>query len=318
MLLSLPLVKSITHKAQSKMAQRRVAVVTGANKGIGFHVVKLLCTRFQGDVFLCSRDQKRGETAVSELNSIGLKPLFFKLDISNHDDLVSLKNRLEKEYGGVDLLVNNAAISALPDKTKTEEENINAQVKTVKTNYFDTAAVCDTLLPIVKGGGRVVNVSSAVGMLKFLKNESIAAQLNSPQLTRERLDEIAHKYVEDLKNGCDEINGWPLKGFAYTSSKILLSALTFLQQRQMSEKKVAVFAVHPGYVKTDLTRNRGFLTPEQGAGSIVFASLDAQPGDEYKGKIIFPPDTARDWLSDDVFGTGMSVDHIINLMKTHS
>lgn len=300
------------------MAQRKVAVVTGANKGIGFQVVKLLCSRFDGDVFLSSRDSKRGESAVSELKGIGLKALFFKLDISNHDDLVALKATLEREYAGVDLLVNNAAISALPDKSKTQEENIKGQVSTVKTNYFDTAAVCDTLFPIVKSGGRVVNVSSAVGMLKFLKNESIARELSSPQLTRKRLDEIANKYIDDLRNGCDETNGWPLKGFAYTSSKILVSALTFLQQRQMAEKNVAVFAVHPGYVKTDLTRNRGHSTPEEGARSIVFACLQAQPGDQYKGAIIFPPDIARDWLSDDVFGTGMSVDHIISLMKTHS
>ena len=296
------------------MRSQRVAVVTGANKGIGFQVVKILCEKFDGDVFLCSRNQGRGEHAVEELRKIGLNPYFFKLDIGDRGDVQQLKKKLHAEYGGIDLLINNAAINFVPREDKTPEENIKSQVDTVNTNYFATAWLCDDIFPMMKSGSRVVNVSSSAGMLSFLKNEAITAELSSASLTRARLDEIALQYINDLQNGTDNENGWPLRGYAYFSSKILLSALTWVQQRDMAEKNVAVFAAHPGYVQTDMTAGMGDLTPEQGAESIIFAALEAQPGDEYKRKIIFPSNEPRDWLCDNVFQNGMSVDHVLEFM----
>lgn len=294
---------------------RRVAVVTGSNKGIGLQVVKILSSRFDGDVFLCSRDQIKGSAAVEQLKETGLKPLFFKLDICDQNDIQRLKSKLETEYNGIDVLINNAAI-LLPERPDlTDEQNLENQVNTIKTNYFATAAVCDTLLPIVKPGGRMVNVTSSGGMLKMLKNEAIAKTLSDPQLTRETLDQVANQYIEDLKRGQDEMNGWPVKGFAYLPSKILVSALTWIQQRDMAPKNVAVFAAHPGFVQTDMTQGTGEMTAEQGAESIVFAALEAQPGDQFKCKIIFPGAEARDWQSENVFVEGLTADQVIGYMK---
>ncbi|KAK3591765.1 hypothetical protein CHS0354_019537 [Potamilus streckersoni] len=90
---------------------KRVAVVTGANKGIGFAIVRGLCKQFQGDVFLTARDEDRGMKAVEDLKKEGLNPLFHQLDISDPTSIQTLKAFLQKQYGGLDILVNNAAIA---------------------------------------------------------------------------------------------------------------------------------------------------------------------------------------------------------------
>ena len=88
----------------------RVALVTGANKGIGLAIVRDLCRRFSGDVVLTARDEARGRAAVQQLQGEGLSPRFHLLDIDNQQSIHALRDFLRKEYGGLDVLVNNAAV----------------------------------------------------------------------------------------------------------------------------------------------------------------------------------------------------------------
>ncbi|CAG0898615.1 unnamed protein product [Darwinula stevensoni] len=89
----------------------RVAVVTGSNKGIGHEVVRQLCSKFHGLVYLTARDEKRGRKAVQELEKEGLKPCFHQLDIDDQKSIEKLRDFLQEKHGGLDLLVNNAAIA---------------------------------------------------------------------------------------------------------------------------------------------------------------------------------------------------------------
>lgn len=89
---------------------RPVALVTGANKGIGFEITRDLCRKFSGDVVLAARDEARGHTAVQKLQAEGLSPRFHQLDIDNPQSIRALRDFLLKEYGGLDVLVNNAGI----------------------------------------------------------------------------------------------------------------------------------------------------------------------------------------------------------------
>ena len=88
----------------------RVAVVTGANKGIGLAIVRGLCKKFTGDVFLTARDEERGRAAVALLNSEGLSPKFHQLDICSQESVDNLKKFIVEKYGGVDVLINNAGM----------------------------------------------------------------------------------------------------------------------------------------------------------------------------------------------------------------
>jgi len=118
---------------------KKVAVVTGSNKGIGLAIVRGLCKAFNGDVYLTARNEERGKNAVSVLEREGLKPKFHILDINNHESILNLKDYLETHYKGLDLLVNNAAICYNDDSN--EPLHIMAR-ETVKVNYFMYVRYC--------------------------------------------------------------------------------------------------------------------------------------------------------------------------------
>jgi len=79
----------------------KVAIVTGSNKGIGLAIVRKMCKEFSGDVILTARDESRGRTAVSQLEGEGLHPKFHQLDIDSRDSITTLKEFIEKNYGGI-------------------------------------------------------------------------------------------------------------------------------------------------------------------------------------------------------------------------
>ena len=92
------------------MASKKVAVVTGANKGIGLAIVRRLCKEFNGDTVLTSRDETLGREAIRTLEHEGLRPMYHQLDITSQESIDQLKSFLLAQYGGLDILVNNAAI----------------------------------------------------------------------------------------------------------------------------------------------------------------------------------------------------------------
>uniref|UniRef100_A0A8C1LNP6 Carbonyl reductase 1 n=1 Tax=Cyprinus carpio TaxID=7962 RepID=A0A8C1LNP6_CYPCA len=106
----------------SKAYIGKVALVTGGNKGIGFAIVRAMCKDFAGDVYLTARDVGRGTAAVDSLKKEGLAPLFHQLDINDPDSVRSARDFFTEKYGGLDVLVNNAAESFLfqpsPQKNK--------------------------------------------------------------------------------------------------------------------------------------------------------------------------------------------------------
>ncbi len=101
----------------------RVAVVTGSNKGIGLAIVRRLCKEFDGDVILTSRDERLGKEAIEKLEAEGLKPKYHQLDITSSESIDRLKQHLVQQYGGVDVLVNNAAISYKTASTGTVHQD---------------------------------------------------------------------------------------------------------------------------------------------------------------------------------------------------
>ena len=139
-----------------------VAVVTGSNKGIGLSIVRALCHKYQGDVFLTSRDEARGQAAVETLRKEGLQPKYHVLDITKPESVLKLRDFMKEKYGGIDVLVNNVGIAFMDYNT----HGFPAQVKiTLETNYWATKSACQILFPVLRAGARVVNLSSALGHL---------------------------------------------------------------------------------------------------------------------------------------------------------
>ncbi len=171
-----------------------ISQVTGANRGIGFGIVKELCLKFNGRVYLTSRNESKGLAAVAELKQLGLHPLYHQLDIDDESSILRLRDSLLKEHGGLDVLVNNAGINIFPDAPDTFHERA---VKIVGTNFFSTCKVCEILFPIMRAHARVVNVSSSVGHLTILPPGSEQKdKFASTHLSYKELRNLMEDYIE--------------------------------------------------------------------------------------------------------------------------
>ncbi|XP_021941630.1 carbonyl reductase [NADPH] 1-like [Zootermopsis nevadensis] len=249
----------------------KVAIVTGGNKGIGYGIVKGLCEKFNGTVYLTARNVGRGEAAVAELKKLGLKPKFHQLDITDQNSLDTFYDYMKKEYGGIDVLVNNAAIAY----KVTATEPFGEQAKnTLHVNYFSLLNACHTLFPLLNPHARVVNLSSSAGHLARIPGQKLKKKLSSPTLTEDQLSDLMKQFIESATEGKHQQDGWP--NSAYSVSKVAVSALTFIQQHAFDadpREDLVVNAVHPGYVDTDMTSHKGPLTIEEGADAAVYLAL---------------------------------------------
>lgn len=265
----------------------KVAVVTGANKGIGFAIVEKLCSELQdGIIYLTARNRELGKQALEKVKSTTVlnrkckDVRFFELDITKRSTIESFKEHLQKEHNGFDILINNAAICykvyswniemGQKDNTPFAEQ----AEKTMATNYFGTKAVCDILFPILKPHARVVNISSESGYLEQVTNSSLREKFNSPTLSYGELDALVNQFIEAAETGTDKKLGFSHD--PYGMSKVATTALTSVQQGQFDSdprQDIVVNACCPGFVATDMTSYKGPLKPIQGAETPVYLAF---------------------------------------------
>jgi len=215
---------------------KKVAVVTGANRGIGFETCRQLAKHGM-KVVLTSRDKVKGDAAAERLRSEGLDIDFLPLDVSDDASVQELARQIKKTYGRVDVLVNNAGIM-IDGKTRDTEAGtsvMQAKVETLRltmeVNVYGALRVTQALLPLMpKDGARIVNVSSGMGQLSDM-------------------------------NG-----GWP----GYRISKTGLNALTRIFADELKQTGIRVNSICPGWVKTDMGGAGATRTPQQGADTIVW------------------------------------------------
>ncbi|XP_017767427.1 PREDICTED: carbonyl reductase [NADPH] 1-like [Eufriesea mexicana] len=274
----------------------RLAIVTGGNKGIGFAIVKQLCKQFDGVVYLTARDVTRGLNAIKQLEEKNLKPKFHQLDVSDENSISTFRDYIEKNYEGIDILVNNAAIAF--KMAASEPFSVQAE-ETLKINYFSLRKVCSKLYPLLKPHARVVHLSSSCGRLSLIPSKELRERFTDPNLTEEELDKIMHEFVNAAKANKHLENGW--SNSAYVASKVGVSALARVHQKMFnsdSREDLVVNSVHPGYVATDMSSYKGNLTPDQGAEAPVFCALLPENTD-IKGKYIWYDKTLVEWTKDE-------------------
>jgi len=169
-----------------------------------------------------------------------------------------LAEYLKKKYQGFDILINNAGMAFKGDAF---DENVART--TLETNYFGTLRVCQKLIPLIKEGGRVVNVSSSAGKPSKLSSD-LKNKIVSPNLTIDELSLYMNKFIQDVAKGTWKQEGWPTT--TYGVSKIGETALTRILAREFKDKKILINACCPGWIKTDMTSNNPAAgEPEQGA-----------------------------------------------------
>ena len=140
----------------------KVAIVTGANRGIGLATVRNIIPLFEGHVYLTSRSEEQGREAVAKLKDDGLECYFCHLDLNDETSILKVRDTMVAAYGGIDVLINNAGMAF---KVKAPDPFGHQARVTVDNNYYGTKRVCDILFPVLKAGSRVVNLSSSLGHL---------------------------------------------------------------------------------------------------------------------------------------------------------
>ncbi len=221
--------------------KRKTALVTGANKGIGYEIAAGLA-RLGFRVGVGARDTARRNEAVEKLRADGLDVFGVPLDVTD-DVSVAAAAALIDEEGGLDVLVNNAAITGgMPQEpTKVSPEQV---LRVVDTNVVGVIRVTNAMLPMLRRAEspRIVNVSSTVGSLTLQTAQAEAVG--------------------------------PISA-AYSPSKTFLNAVTVQYAKELADTTILVNAGCPGYVSTDLNGHRGTRTPEQGAA--IFLELATLP-----------------------------------------
>jgi len=279
----------------------KIAVVTGGNKGIGYGIVRALCKKFEGTVYLTARDEGRGLAAVEELKKEGLVAKFHLLDIDSLESIQRFRDYVKSSYGGLDVLVNNAAMAYKVAATEpfAEQAEVSCRV-----NFIGTLNVCNELFPLLRKHGRVVHVSSSAGHLQRINGQEpesieLRKQFADPELTTAKLIEIIDTFVSLTKQAKHRENGWP--NSAYSVSKVAVSALTRIQQRELDQSRpdddLVVNSVHPGYVDTDMTSHKGELTIDQGADAPVHLALLPPNVKEPRGGYVWHNKAIVDWVN---------------------
>ncbi|XP_035456826.1 carbonyl reductase [NADPH] 3-like [Spodoptera frugiperda] len=257
----------------------KVAVVTGANKGIGFAIVRGLCKRFEGAVYLTSRNVERGAAAVAALEREGLRPRYHQLDITDTHSLETFRDYIKKNYDGIDILVNNAGIAF--GRNATDPVAIQAE-QTLHVNYFALVTTCDILFPVLKNGARVVNISSSYAHLSNIPSLALRDKLKDEKLTVAGLSALMQQYVDAAKQGTQAAE-WGNSSLVV--AKVGVTALSNIHQRMYMDRDLKINSVHPGYVDTDMSSHNGPMTIDEGAVAPLYVALDAP--DTLRGQLVW-------------------------------
>jgi len=220
----------------------KIALVTGANKGIGYEVSRQLAT--QGvTVFIGARNPELGEAAAARLRADnGADAHFIELDVTKPATITKAANTIGARHGRLDILVNNAGILAKGDGPPGVADPAAVR-RVLDVNFFGVLTVTQAMLPLVRKApsGRIVMVSSGLGSLTWNADPK-----------------------------------WPfaaMKPLGYNGSKAILNMLTVQLAWELRDTPIKVNTVNPGYTATDINNNSGTQTLEEGAAETVRQAL---------------------------------------------
>lgn len=218
--------------------QTKIVLITGANKGIGFETSRAIA-RAGHTVLMGARDPERGRAAAARLAADDLDVGYLPLDVTDESTLAAAAERVSRDHGRLDVLINNAAISK--DRGRAPSDLPIPDLRQVfETNTIGAAATIHHLLPLLRRSDAALigNVSSGLGTVDFMTNP----------------DQQLAPYTTLL---------------AYSTSKAALNAITLIYARSLRPEGIRVVALSPGFVATDLNNNTGWDTPERGGQRIA-------------------------------------------------
>ncbi|KAB8331185.1 SDR family oxidoreductase [Scytonema tolypothrichoides VB-61278] len=225
---------------------KKIALVTGANKGLGFEISRQLAKQ-EITVLIGARDESKGAEAAEKLQAQGLDVHHIKLDVTDISSIATATKQIEERFGKLDILVNNAGIF-LDSGTNPSDLDLNVLKQTFETNVFGAFAVLQATLPLIRksNAGRVVNMSSTLGSLT------------------DTLDPNSHYFG--------------LRGLAYQATKAALNEITVQFSKELADTPIKINSACPGWVQTDMGSADAPGTVEEGADTPVWLATLPEDG----------------------------------------
>jgi NAD(P)-dependent dehydrogenase (short-subunit alcohol dehydrogenase family) len=229
------------------MATTKIALITGANKGIGFETARQLGHQ-NITVVIGARDSKKGEAAAQALRDEGIDARALAVDVTDQRSIENAAAFLEKEYGRLDILINNAGVMLDDSTRKASEQSMDVWRRTFETNVFGLIATTQALLPLLRKSeaGRIVNLSSILGSITY------HATLGSPT--------------------------YGSSSTAYNVSKAAVNAYTVQLAHELKDSTIKVNAAHPGWVKTEMGGEGATMELRDGAKTSVALATIGKDG----------------------------------------
>lgn len=237
------------------MEQKKIALITGANKGLGLETARQLA-QHGFTVLVGARDLEKAEAAAKALQAEGLDARPLQLDVTNAADRAAAVKFIEQHFGKLDALINNAGIMVEGEWSANSSDTIPEETlrQTFETNFFAPIALTQALLPLLRKApaARIVNLSSIMGSLA---------------------------YHSDPKSPI-----YGIKPFGYDSSKTALNAFTVHLAHALRDTPIKVNSAHPGWVKTDMGTDAAPMNVADGSKTAV--ELATLPADGFTGAYI--------------------------------
>jgi NAD(P)-dependent dehydrogenase (short-subunit alcohol dehydrogenase family) len=229
------------------MNDKKIALITGANKGIGLETARQLGKK-NITVLIGARDLKKGEEAAGSLRKEGIDARALALDVNSAESIGKAADQVGRDFGRLDILVNNAGVMIDDENKKVSEQSLESWRKTFDTNVFGLIATTQAFLPLLRksDAGRIVNLSSILGSI------TLHATPGSP--------------VYDTKVP------------AYNVSKSAVNAYTVQLAYELKDSKIKVNAAHPGWVKTEMGGKGAMMEIPDGAKTSVTLATIGEDG----------------------------------------
>lgn len=266
-----------------------VAVVVEAASNLGYQVLKKLTRVYDGKIYFTTEDESTGYNIQDVLKKTAMNLEYFKVDVAYTKSIIKFRHHIQDRDERIELLIN------ITEYVPTERHlsHIEKVRRTLSVNFYGYINFGKLIYPLLAENARVVNVSGPAGLLATIENEDIRKRISNPKLTEDELVAIVQEYEEAARKGMEKTEGWGKSVTAF--SKVALSAVTFLQHREWSDKGIVINCVNPGNMSSREDR-KSTKVFEEGAKAILYLALEAPL--TLKGNFVWSNYNVIEWNSD--------------------